>query len=191
MKKSVIAFVVLVSVGAAACGSSESSSPTSPTSPTSPVPAPPAPAPEPGPTPPTPAPAPAPSPVPTPSPTPPPSSPFTQTITGTVGADDIEGDIYEEGDWIKIHAFVAPRDGTATITLTWANAGLNLDLLLTGTACGYVYHQPCDQYAASEAKRGTVVEQVTREMKAGETYRIWIANFGDVPQQYRLDIDIR
>jgi hypothetical protein len=200
MTKASIALMGILTFGTVACGgNTDSPSPVSPSPVPVPAPAPvptptpsPAPAPSPAPDPtPAPAPVPTPDPAPVPAPAPTPPAPFTQTLTGTVGIDDIEGFEIKEGDWINIHDFTAPRDGTAAITLTWTNATVNLDLLLSDTSCTYVYHKPCEPYAASESKKGVVVERVSKEMKAGEVYRVWVSNFGEQPQPYRVEIDIR
>lgn len=176
MKKSVIVFVALVTLGAAACGETRG-----PSSPSSPSPAPtPTPAPSPGPTP---APTPAPTPTPTPTPTPAPSGPFSQTFTGTVGHEDGDG-------WYTFHELVVPRDGTATFTLTWNNASVDLELVLTDPACTYPYAKSCTLYAETDNPKSTL-ERLTRTVKPGEVYRVWVTNFGYVDQVYRLDLDIR
>jgi hypothetical protein len=170
MKKSVIVFVALVTLSAAACGGDRG--PSTPTSPSSPVP--PAPAPAPTPT---------PAPGPAPTPTPPPSGPFSQTFTGTVGHEDGEG-------WYTFHELAVPRDGAATFTLTWSNAAVDLELVLTDAACTYAYAKSCTLYAETDTPK-TTVERITRTVKAGELYRVWVTNFGDADQVYRLDVDVR
>jgi hypothetical protein len=115
---------VIAIVGTLACSSNTSPSAPSPVPAPAPGPEPtptpaPAPAPTPEPTPaptptpePTPAPTPTPEPTPGPTPSPSPDPAFTQTFTGTAP----HGSVY----WTH-HQFVAPRGGTATLKLTWAD----------------------------------------------------------------------
>jgi hypothetical protein len=97
--------------------------------------------------------------------------------------------VKEPSGWYVFHDFVAPRDGTATLTLTWANGAVDLDLSLTNAGCGYAYAKDCTLFVTTNNTTGTS-EKVSREMRAGESYRIWVANFGTVDQPYRIDLSI-
>ena len=164
--KALVSLVGFLIIGAAACGSNPSSPST--TTPNTPVPN-------------TPVPSPAPAPSPTPPP-PAPSSPFTQTWTGTIGVDG--------SAWYKSHDLAVPRDGGATVALTWANANVDLDLVVTNVGCAYPYNSSCQVFATSESLHN-MPERISRDMKAGETYRVWVANFGSVNQDYRIEVEIR
>jgi hypothetical protein len=190
-------------VGTLACSNASPSAPTpvpspapSPEPPPTPTPTPtpdptptPTPTPPPTPTPtptpvpdPTPVPTPTPDPVPTPAPSPEPA--FTQTFTGTAP----HGSVY----W-TYHQFVAPRSGTATLTLTWADGSVDLDMSLTAGYCtdflGYD-GGGCPRYGLGESVGGTS-EQFSSAMAAGESYRIWIMNVAEVDQAYRVDVEIK
>jgi hypothetical protein len=184
MKKLVIASLAgFLTISAAACGGeSNSSLPTSPSPSGNPAPAP-APNPNPNPNP-SPSPSPSPSPDPTPAPAP---AAFTQTLTGTVGTED--GTAGGPEKWVVYHDMAAPRGGTATLTLTWSKASVDLDLVLTPTACNYPY-LTCPQIAASENLHGTT-EKITQTVQEGQTYRIWVSNFGYESLDYRIDIEIK
>jgi hypothetical protein len=168
MNKSVIALIGILTFGAVACDSGTRSqspiSPTSPGSPTSPNP-----------------------PTPSPEPTP---APFTQVLTGVVGAGDGFGE--EEDDWVKSIEFVAARDGMATLTLDWSDGAIDLDLSLTALNCIYVYGSECQRYEHTDDSTKKP-ERISRAVNAGETYRIWLTNWAEVnaPQNYRLEIEIR
>ena len=167
-KKAIVSLVGFLIIGATACGSG--ANPSSP-SPSTPTPNTPLPSPEP-----------APAPTPGPAPAPGPSAPFTQTWTGTIGSGDT--------DWYKFHDLTVPRDGAATITLSWANATVDLDLVVTNVGCTYPYSSSCQVFAISESLHN-MPERVTKDMKNGENYRVWVTNFGDVSQTYRIDVEIR
>jgi hypothetical protein len=169
-KKAIVSLVGFLIIGATACGSGAN-----PSSPSTPTPNTPLPSPAPAPTP-TPSPAPAPTPA-------PPAGPFTQSWTGTVGYEGSAG-------WYKFHDLAVPRDGAATLTLTWANAAVDLDLVVTNVGCTYPYSSSCQVHGISESLHN-MPERVTRDMKAGETYRVWVSNFGEMSQQYRIDVEIR
>jgi hypothetical protein len=136
-----------------------------------------------GPTAPSPAPAnPSPAPVPTPTPAPPSTTPFTRTLTGTVNSAST-------GDWLRKHEFVVPQDGAGTITLTWTNGSVDLDLALTDPSCAY-NATLCAVYQTSAAFTGTT-ERISRTMKAGETFSIWVINYGYATQPYTIDLEVR
>jgi hypothetical protein len=165
MKTITIVLAGFLIAASAACGGGQG--------PTSPTPSTPAPVPTP---------TPIPVPTPTPIPAPTPSGPFAQTLTGIVRHGD--GD-----DWLAFHDFVAPRTGTASLTLTWPKGTVDLDLSLTPASCTYVYAKDCPLYITTNLTTGTT-ERVTWQMTAGETYRIWVSNFGYEDQAYRIDIEL-
>jgi hypothetical protein len=111
-------------------------------------------------------------------------------LTGVVGARDGFGE--EEDDWVKALDFVVPRDGVATLTLDWENPAIDLDLTLTAPECTYVYAKNCQQYENTDDSPKKP-ERISRVVRAGERYRIWLTNWAEtnLPQNYRLDIDIR
>lgn len=167
MNRMTTVFAAFLIAASAACGGGQG--------PTSPTPSTPSPVPTPTPTP-----TPVPAPIPTPTPTP--SGPLAQTLTGTVRHGD-------GNDWLSFHDFVAPRSGAASLTLTWTKATVDLDLSLTPTSCSYVYAKDCPLYITTNLTAGTT-ERVTWQMTAGETYRIWVSNFGYEDQAYRIDIEL-
>jgi hypothetical protein len=167
-KTAIVSFLGFLIIGATACGSGANPSSPSPSTPTPNAPLP--------------SPAPAPAPTPPPSPAPAPSGPFTQMWTGTVGWDG--------SAWYKFHDLTVPRDGGGTVTLTWGNATVDLDLVVTNVGCTYPYNSSCQVLAMSESLHN-MPERLTKDMKAGETYRVWVTNFGEVNQDYRIDVEIR
>jgi hypothetical protein len=158
---SLIVFAGLLVGGLAACGGG---SPTTPSPPSSPSPSP------------------TPSPVPSPAPEPPPPTPqgpFEQTLDGTVGAD-------AEAN----HRVVIPRDGTATFTLIWNDAAVDLDLGLTPDSCTDILADTCVHLADTNGV-GVTHESLVWPVHAGETYRLWAINFALVAQGYTLQIRIQ
>jgi hypothetical protein len=114
--------------------------------------------------------------------------PFTLTLTGTVGTESASRYWGSKDHYIAAHDFLVPRDGTATLTLTWSNGSDYVDLELTPVTCAEPWD--CENLATSSAI-AIDVRAASREVKAGESYRIWVENFGDVPEDYRLAIEIR
>ncbi len=84
---------------------------------------------------------------------------------------------------------MAPRDGQATVTLTWPNGLIDLDLSLSDINCTINTIQ-CAISVDSTAFNGTM-EQVTYPMKAGEAFRIFVLNFSPSGQSFTVQIEIR
>jgi hypothetical protein len=123
---------------------------------------------------------PATNPNPTPAPAPP-QGPFNQTLTGTVPAFD---EAFQQ--------FVAPRDGMATLKLTWADASADLDLVVTDGSCTSLYGADaanCQQFGVSGRIVGTE-ETISTALTAGQAYRLWVDNFAHSAQAYTIEIEI-
>lgn len=148
-----LALTMLTLAAAAACGSDNPVSPTSPSS----------------------------QPPPVTNPTPPPQGPFTQTLSGTVGA--------------RNHAFqlfVAPRTGTASLRLTWSNEANDLDFIMTAGSCPDIYgpNANCPYLGSSDELTGTL-RTFSAPMVAGQAYKLWVDNFGFGAQAYTIQIEIQ
>lgn len=95
-----------------------------------------------------------------------PTQPTSQDIafSGTVPAYDVTS-----------HSFTSNLDGTLNVTLSWANAAVDLDFYLTdGTCTGY---PPLDcTILAKSVDEGTTTEQLTRALKVNERYLLWVDN---------------
>jgi hypothetical protein len=109
-----------------------------------------------------------------------PVAPFTQQVSGTVKADED-----------TVFAFTAPRDGTMTLTLTWADGSQDLDLSLTAAQCTDWLPSTCPLYAITDGATG-MTEKIVRSVTAGEAFRIWVVSvLGTLDQAYTIDIDVR
>ena len=113
-------------------------------------------------------------------PAPPAPGPFSQTFTGNVGSRDS-----------VFHQFVAPRDGMASVKLTWADGNADLDLVLTAPSCQALYgpNNNCVELVSSALLTGTE-ENITYQLTAGQAYRVWVDNFAYSAQAYTIKIDI-
>jgi hypothetical protein len=109
-----------------------------------------------------------------------PDEPYSQTITGTVGAFGTAG-----------HPLTVPRSGNMRLQLTWAAADVDLDLYLAPNSCTALYPMAsCGVLAASDAATGTQ-ETITRTVVDNERLRIWVDNLHlTLPQNYTISITI-
>ena len=108
-----------------------------------------------------------------------PQDPSLQTINGTVGSF-----AFNE------HPFNVPRNGNLTVMLTWQGPA-DLDLYLTAGDCPAIYgDSACPRLVVSDQLVGNS-ESVTREVQAGERFKIWVDNFTLAAQPYTVQIDIR
>jgi hypothetical protein len=115
---------------------------------------------------------------PSPTPTPTPGDPVGETTNGTVG-----------GFAVVQHPLNASRDGTLTVTLTWQGAA-SLALYLTSGTCPDVYgSNACERLAVSDQATGNT-ETVSRAVKSGEQYKIWVDNFSVTSQTYTIQTRI-
>ena len=103
-----------------------------------------------------------------------------QTITGTV---DVFG--------TNIHTFTTTRSGRMTITLSWVNSTIDLDLYLTADTCNvYPLFGACDVLAQSISGSGTS-ESVIRTVQNNQRFNIFVDNFSEVlGTNYEIRIEI-
>jgi hypothetical protein len=111
----------------------------------------------------------------------PPQGPFKQTLSGNVGARAT-----------AFQVFVAPRSGSATFKLSWANEANDLEFILTAGSCPDIYgpNATCTYLAAAQELTGTL-RTMSATMAAGQSYRIWVDNFGFSAQPFTIEIEIQ
>lgn len=97
-------------------------------------------------------------------------------ITATVGANGTNS-----------HELTVASGGTVRITLTWADAGVDLDLYLLSSDCNGLPVIDCPPLTFSAALSGTR-EQIDRTLGTGERYRLWIDSDGGSAQSYTLEV---
>jgi hypothetical protein len=91
--------------------------------------------------------------------------PYTQTVTGTVTTFGS-----------TVHAFTIPRSGTLSLTLSWSDVGVDLDLYLAPSSCTSLYPiSNCGVLASSNGASATR-ELITRPVVAGQTFSVWVDN---------------
>jgi hypothetical protein len=113
-----------------------------------------------------------------PSPSPTPGDPVTDNVNGNVAAFAYVS-----------HSLNVSRDGTLTVTLTWQGAA-DLDLYLTAGTCPDVYGtNACERLAVSDQATGNS-EVVSRAVRSGEQYKVWVDNNALTPQSYTVQIRI-
>jgi hypothetical protein len=116
------------------------------------------------------------------NPTPaPPQGPFKQALSGNVGA---RGTVFQ--------AFSAPRSGNASFKLTWTNDANDLEFILTDGSCPDIYgpNANCPYLASAQELTGTL-RTMSATMTAGQSYRIWVDNFGYSAQPFTIEIEIQ
>lgn len=100
-------------------------------------------------------------------------------INGTVGAFDTTE-----------HTISASKAGQMTVTLTWGNADIDLDLYLTAATCIGYPPITCDTLRTSDGI-GTNMEEVTYSVQNGEQYKVWVDNFDETRvTSYQIRVDI-
>ena len=106
--------------------------------------------------------------------------PYSQTVTGTVSVFGTTR-----------HPTTIPRAGNMTVALTWTDASVDLDLLLSSFACVELYPlSACGILAASDGATGTN-ESIARTVAISEQFQIWVDNLDDtLPQNYPITINI-
>ncbi|MEO6236916.1 MAG: hypothetical protein ABIQ52_07930 [Vicinamibacterales bacterium] len=136
----------------------------------------------------------APSPVqqPTPQPVPPSeSSPFTQRVSDTATA--AIGNPGNGGIW-GFYQFdlSVPRSGTATLTLTWANADETLVLYLTTNTCANtasLVAGACTILAKSDG--GNPPRVIRSSVTTGDAVKVWVLNYDNYSHNVTVDIGIK
>jgi hypothetical protein len=109
-------------------------------------------------------------------------SPSVQTETGTAQA---EGFVQYD--------FAPVRSGSSTITLTWSNPLVDLDLFLTDQSCpnaDRLVLGGCTILARSDAASGTS-ERIERTVATSDRFKVWIINFSNVSQAFTITFEIR
>jgi hypothetical protein len=79
--------------------------------------------------------------------------------------------------------------GSLDVTLTWANAGSDLDLYVTTDACASL-NDPCAVLAKSESASGNR-ERIGVPVRSGERYRVWVVNYSARAETYTLEALVR
>ena len=93
------------------------------------------------------------------------SQPYNQTMTGTVS-----------NFGTTVHPVQIPRSGNMTLTLTWQDAAIDLDLYLAPSSCANLYPRiNCSILAASNNGSGTS-ETIARTVSLGETFNLFVDN---------------
>ena len=72
-----------------------------------------------------------------------------------------------------------------SVTITWNNPAVDLDLYLTDTSCNGYPPISCTILAASQLNSGTF-EQVSLTVQAGQQFLAFVDNFTDQAQTYTL-----
>ena len=108
-------------------------------------------------------------------------SPYDQTVTGSV---DIFG--------TNRHSLNIPRSGTMTLTLTWQDGAVDLDLYLVNTSCTILYPKAsCNIIQSSSASSGTS-ERISRSVSTGENFNLFVDNLNlSRSQSYSIAINIQ
>jgi hypothetical protein len=92
--------------------------------------------------------------------------PAEQTINGTVAVFGA-----------TFHPLSIPRTGQMSLTLTWTDPTINLDLYLAPPGCTqFPPTAGCDRLAASNTLSGVALETIARSVVGGETYTVWVEN---------------
>jgi len=110
-------------------------------------------------------------------------APYTQTLGGTVSVFG--------STW---HPFTVPRSGQMSLSLTWADPTIDLDLYLASSTCTQQLYPlaNCGIILASNSAVGTVREAIARSVNSGETYSIWVDNLSATKATtYTLDLTIQ
>jgi hypothetical protein len=109
-------------------------------------------------------------------------SPYTQSVGGTVSAFGTTR-----------HSLTIPQSGNMSLTLTWGDSSIDLDLYLTAASCQQLYPMnQCNIILASNSAQGAVRENVSRSVSSGETYSIFVDNLNlSKSTSYTLDIRIQ
>jgi hypothetical protein len=116
-------------------------------------------------------------------------SPFTDQVSNTVQAGTPSLGVV---GFIR-HDFNAPRAGSLSITLTWNNPAVDLDLWLSDANCSDVTTMVaggCRVLGRSDSTVGAS-ERVAATVAQGQTMRVWVLNYSPAGQGYTLAFDIR
>jgi hypothetical protein len=106
--------------------------------------------------------------------------PYTQTLGGTV---DVLG--------LNVHPLTAPRAGQMSLSLTWTDPTIDLDLHLAPPGCTSLYPMAtCGVLLSSDAAAGVIRESFARSVSNGEAFTIWIDNFSNRASAYTLNLSI-
>lgn len=111
-----------------------------------------------------------------------PSNPaYNQTVTGSV---DVFG--------TNRHALSIPRSGNMTLTLTWQDSVVDLDLYLSNSSCTSLYPMASCGILQSSSSSISTIERVSRTVSSGETYNVFVDNLSRTrTQSYSLAISIQ
>jgi hypothetical protein len=93
------------------------------------------------------------------------------------------------------HPFTIPRSGQMSLSLTWADPTIDLDLYLASPNCtlqiGLHPLANCGVILSSNSTVG-VREAIARTVNSGESYSIWVDNLSATKAtNYTLDLTIQ
>jgi hypothetical protein len=110
-------------------------------------------------------------------------TPSVQTEAGTV-----------QGPGFFQYDFNPTQSGSSTITVTWSNSSVDLDLFVTDANCANataLLNGGCVILNRSEANVGITTERVQRSVATSDRLRVWIVNFSTVAQGFTITFEIR
>lgn len=108
-------------------------------------------------------------------------SAYNQTITGSV---DVFG--------TNRHALSITRAGTMTLSVTWQDSTVDLDLYLASTTCTSLYPKSSCNIIQSATSASGLTEQISRTVASGESYNIFVDNLSLTrTQSYSISINIQ
>jgi len=90
------------------------------------------------------------------------STDFSQTVTGTVTPFATNS-----------HSVSVGQSGTMTLTLTWADSSVDLDLYLASSSCTNLFAASCSVLQQSITSTGTS-ERITRTVTKGDTFTAFV-----------------
>ena len=90
-------------------------------------------------------------------------SAFTSTLTGTIAIFGTD-----------LRTLSIPQSGTLTLTLTWADSTVDLDLYLAPSTCTNLFSATCGVLVSSVLPVGTTTETVSRAVTSGQTFSVFV-----------------
>jgi hypothetical protein len=115
------------------------------------------------------------------------------TAACTSPSADFSGTVQSDGT--NFHSTTASKAGTATVTLTWNDNTVDLDLYVTAAACNatdpIISTDPNCSLLAISDDVGTKQEQVTLAVTKDQALKLWVDNFTSKAQAYNLKMEIK
>lgn len=79
--------------------------------------------------------------------------------------------------------------GTLDATANWTFASNDVDIYITNTSCANVFLGSCPFLAKADSTTAKP-ERVTLNVSAGNTYRVWVVNFGPGTESGTLEVGL-